>query len=130
MGGDCRCNQPEKPQKAEQLEKLLNTALRFYGYLANHMPLGSFFCYQILSNVTCFNKTLMAIFVTGCRLGCFLSCFTDMEEAGANNNNIGSVRYGFVTICCVSVNDLVHAVTSTFLFAAVALTDQNSIDAF
>lgn len=104
--------------------QLSNHACRVFGYLANHMPLGSFFCYKILSNVVFSNRTLTTIFsiTSGSRLGNLFLCFTDASRAN------GRIRYALAG--APKVEDYVHAISSTALFAAVALTDQNSVNAF
>lgn len=116
-------------------ETRISTVWQLFCQLVYVMPLGSFFSYKLLSNVACSNKALTAIFISACGLGCFFtSCFTNMvmeeeeEDGGEACNNTRIIRYGCSK--CLKTQDFIHAVSSTVLFAAVALTDQNSVNAF
>ena len=121
--------------------------------LAQLLPTGTVLAFQLLSPVVtaqghCVraNRAMAAALLALCALSCLVLSFTDSFRDVAT----GAVRYGFATTRGLWVIDggaplddpraaaayrirfldLVHAVVSVMIFAAVALLDQNVVACF
>ncbi|KAL7119633.1 hypothetical protein ACP275_02G074700 [Erythranthe tilingii] len=137
-------------------QSALSQALESSAHLANLLPTGTLLAFQILTpiftkNGSCDSATrpmtlaLLVIFT----LSCFLASFTDSVKSASD----GKVYYGLVTPkglwlfdnpaaaaaagglpelskYRLSFVDVVHAVLSVLVFAAVALRDKNIVGCF
>lgn len=66
----CQCGSLE--------DNYVQMACRMIGHLANHLPTGSFFSFELLSGLSsCKNKALTSMLVSTFGAACLLSCFTD-----------------------------------------------------
>ena len=133
------------------MQRAISQTYQSTAHLATLLPTGTVLAFQLLSplvtnNGHCLasNRAMAAALVALCALSCFVLCFTDSFRDGK-----GAVRYGFATLRGLWVIDggapldaqaaagyrlrfldLVHAVVTVMVFAAVALFDQNVVSCF
>ncbi|KAK3431360.1 hypothetical protein EUGRSUZ_E03238 [Eucalyptus grandis] len=111
----------ERPLHPRQQENPVQMACRLVQYLANRLPIRSFFAFQVLSGISSFsNKSMTAVLVSVLAIVCFASCFTDSSDVH------GGVYFRHVYI---RLSDFVHAAMSTTVYAALVLSDRNVMDA-
>ncbi|KAL2254301.1 uncharacterized protein LOC105169422 [Sesamum indicum] len=142
---------PPPPPPSRPSQSMLSQALESSAHLANLLPTGTLLAFQLLTpvftnNGSCDmvtrNMTLVLLFILA--FSCFLASFTDSIKASD-----GQVYYGFATSrgmwlfdyptvaasgpaielskYRLRLVDLVHAVLSVLVFAAVALRDKNVV---
>ncbi|KAF8029680.1 hypothetical protein BT93_E2187 [Corymbia citriodora subsp. variegata] len=124
-----------RPLRRRLEEKPVQMACRLVQYLANCVPIRSFFAFQVLSGISSIsNKSVTAVLVSVLGIVCFTSCFTD------SSNVHGGVHLRFVTCLRsqtayrlpryhIRPSDFVHAATSTAVYAALVLSDRNVMGA-
>jgi hypothetical protein len=135
------------------VQRAISQTYQSTAHLAKLLPTGTVLAFQLLSPVVtaqghCVraNRAMAAALLALCALSCFVLSFTDSFRDAAT----GAVRYGFATTGGLWVIDggaplddpraavayrirfldLVHAVVSVMIFAAVALLDQNVVTCF
>ncbi|KAL3538509.1 hypothetical protein ACH5RR_001875 [Cinchona calisaya] len=149
-------NTPDSPKPSKTLptQSFYNRALESTAHLANLLPTGTLLAFQLLTPICTNNgscdaatRPITFILLLILSLSCFLACFTDSFEA-----RDGLIYYGFtspkglwvfdypaasasgipndLSKYRLSFIDLVHAVLSVFVFAAVALRDRNVVGCF
>ncbi|KAK1698817.1 hypothetical protein QYE76_015514 [Lolium multiflorum] len=133
------------------MQKAISQTYQSTAHLATLLPTGTVMAFQLLSPIVtnsghCLpsNRAMESALVSLCALSCFVLSFTDSFRDGK-----GAVRYGFATLRGLWVIDggapldaqaaapyrlrfldLVHAVVSVMVFAAVALFDQSVVSCF
>ncbi|KAG8069438.1 hypothetical protein GUJ93_ZPchr0005g14670 [Zizania palustris] len=133
------------------VQRAISQTYQSTAHLAKLLPTGTVLAFQLLSPIVtnqghCLqaNRAMAGGLIALCALSCFVLSFTDSFRDGA-----GAVRYGFATLRGLWVIDggapldpqaatsyrirfldLVHAVVSVMVFAAVALFDQNVVSCF
>lgn len=135
------------------VQRAISQTYQSTAHLAKLLPTGTVLAFQLLSPVVtaqghCVraNRAMAAALLALCALSCFVLSFTDSFRDAAT----GAVRYGFATsrglwvidggaplddpraaaAYRIRFLDLVHAVVSVMIFAAVALLDQNVVTCF
>ncbi|AQK92087.1 hypothetical protein Zm00014a_014442 [Zea mays] len=135
------------------VQRAISQTYQSTAHLAKLLPTGTVLAFQLLSPVVtaqghCVraNRAMAGALLALCALSCFALSFTDSFRDAAT----GAVRYGFATpwgiwaidggappddpraaaAYRVRFLDLVHAVVSVLIFAAVALLDQNLVACF
>ncbi|KAJ1264068.1 hypothetical protein BS78_09G234400 [Paspalum vaginatum] len=135
------------------IQRAISQTYQSTAHLATLLPTGTVLAFQLLSPVVtdqghCIraNRAMAAALLALCALSCFALSFTDSFRDASS----GAVRYGFATLTGLWVIDggaplddpraaaayrvrfidLVHAVVSVMIFAAVALFDQNVVSCF
>ncbi|KAF0927226.1 hypothetical protein E2562_031023 [Oryza meyeriana var. granulata] len=134
------------------VQRAISQTYQSTAHLAKLLPTGTVLAFQLLSPIVtnqghCVlaNRGMAAALIALCALSCFVLSFTDSFRDGST----GAVRYGFATLGGLWVIDggapldpqaaaayrirfldLVHAVVSVMVFAAVALFDQNVVSCF
>lgn len=138
------------------MQKAISQTYQSTAHLATLLPTGTVLAFQLLSPLVtnqgdCLpsNRAMAGALVSLCALSCFVLSFTDSFRDDKQTGNNGAVRYGFATLrglwvidggapleasqaakYRVRFLDLVHAVVSVMVFAAVALFDQNVVGCF
>ncbi|KAK7362789.1 hypothetical protein VNO77_04911 [Canavalia gladiata] len=142
----------EVPEAERSLaQRAISQTFQSTAHLANLLPTGTVLSFQLLSpivtnqgNCDSVSKFMTATLVALCGASCFLLCFSDSFR-----DEKGNVCYGFATFrglwvidgsttippelgtkYRVQFIDVLHAVMSILVFAAVALFDQNVINCF
>ncbi|KAL3740044.1 hypothetical protein ACJRO7_021338 [Eucalyptus globulus] len=140
----------ERPLHPRQQENPVHMACRLVQYLANRLPIRSFFAFQVLSGISSFsNKSVTAVLVSVLGIVCFASCFTDSSDVHSGVY----FRRVYIRLCSFAIrdtsfitclqsrttyrlpryqirpSDFVHAAMSTAVYAALVLSDQNVMDA-
>lgn len=136
------------PTTAPSPQSVLTRALQSSANLANLLPTGTIFAFQILTPFVtngglCEFTTKPLALLFALALSCFLASFTDSVKCSD-----GDVHYGFVTAeglwmfdvsaagaavlpdlskYKLKAMDLVHASLSVVVFAAVAMRDKNVV---
>ncbi|KAF8029681.1 hypothetical protein BT93_E2188 [Corymbia citriodora subsp. variegata] len=132
-------------------------ACRLIGLLANHLPTGSFFSFELLSGLSsCENRAVTIMFLSTFGAACFFSCFTDSfrvcgrthftflscdnssrgQSCSCNscNNNNNNQRRDTCRLPQrghgVHTSDFIHAVTSMAVYAALVFSNPNVMDTF
>ncbi|KAG0519210.1 hypothetical protein BDA96_09G244800 [Sorghum bicolor] len=135
------------------VQRAISQTYQSTAHLAKLLPTGTVLAFQLLSPVVTAeghcaraNRAMAAALLALCALSCFVLSFTDSFRDAAT----GAVRYGFATsrglwvidggaplddpraaaAYRIRFLDLVHAVVSVMIFAAVALLDQNVVTCF
>ncbi|CAD6271219.1 unnamed protein product [Miscanthus lutarioriparius] len=135
------------------VQRAISQTYQSTAHLAKLLPTGTVLAFQLLSPVVtaqghCVraNRAMAAALLALCALSCLVLSFTDSFRDAAT----GAVRYGFATTrgygsstaarrwttpraaaaYRIRFLDLVHAVVSVKIFAAVALLDQNVVTCF
>ncbi|KAI6705198.1 hypothetical protein NL676_008160 [Syzygium grande] len=154
---DVECNlQPPPPPKPPSCrcgsleDKYAQMACRLIGHLANHLPTGSFFCFELLSGLSsCENKAVTIMLLSTFGAACFFSCFTDSfrvcgrtyftcltcdasysgQNCSCNSCNNNNQRRDTCHLprrdYGVRCSDFIHAIMSTAVYAAFVLSNQN-----
>jgi hypothetical protein len=134
------------------MQRAISQTYQSTAHLAALLPTGTVLAFQLLSPIVtdggrCIraNRAMEGALLALCALSCFVLSFTDSFRDAT-----GAVRYGFATLrglwvidggaplddplaaatYRVRFLDLVHAVVSVMIFAAVALFDQNVVSCF
>ncbi|KAK3138011.1 hypothetical protein QOZ80_5AG0363290 [Eleusine coracana subsp. coracana] len=134
------------------IQRAISQTYQSTAHLATLLPTGTVLAFQLLSPIVtaqghCIraNRVMAGALLSLCALSCFVLSFTDSFRDAK-----GAVRYGFATFRGIWVIDggaaldpphaaagyrirfidLVHAVVSVMIFAAVALFDQNVVSCF
>ena len=133
------------------IQRAISQTFQSTAHLANLLPTGTVLSFQLLSplftnqgNCDSVNRFMAASLLALCGASCFLLCFTDSFR-----DSKGNVCHGFATFRGLWVIDgsttlppeldaqyrlrfidLVHAVMSVLVFAAIALFDQNVVSCF
>ncbi|XP_004486106.1 protein DMP6-like [Cicer arietinum] len=133
------------------IQKAISQTFQSTAHLANLLPTGTVLAFQLLSpiftnvgNCDSVSKSMTSALLTICGVWCFLVCFTDSFR-----DSKGNICYGFATFkglwvidgstklppqvagkYCLRLIDLMHAVMSILVFAAIALFDQNVVNCF
>ncbi|CAB4276151.1 unnamed protein product [Prunus armeniaca] len=143
--------EPKPPKTPAQ--KAIRKTFKGTAHLSNLLPTGTVLVFQMFSPgftrqgqcPTPINKTMTLGLLIVCSLTCFLLCFTDSLR-----DERGKVRYGLATFKGLWVIDgskvaiapeevakyrlrfidIFHALMSIFVFAALALVDQNVVNCF
>uniref|UniRef100_A0A0D9WJQ1 Uncharacterized protein n=1 Tax=Leersia perrieri TaxID=77586 RepID=A0A0D9WJQ1_9ORYZ len=136
------------------VQRAISQTYQSTAHLAKLLPTGTVLAFQLLSPIVTnqghcdasgANRAMSATLITLCALSSFVLSFTDSFRDAATN----AVRYGFATprglwvidggaaldaeaasAYRVRPIDVVHAVVSVMVFAAVALFDQNVVSCF
>ncbi|RWW79259.1 hypothetical protein BHE74_00012466 [Ensete ventricosum] len=137
--------------QATLVQKAISQTFKSTAHLAKLLPTGTVLAFQLLSPVftdggrcMAVNRLMTECLVVICGLSCFVLSFTDSFRDGN-----GTVRYGLATFrglwvidgtkplppaiaarYRIKFIDLVHALVSVLVFAAVALFDQNMVSCF
>uniref|UniRef100_A0A0E0A2S6 DUF679 domain membrane protein 7 n=1 Tax=Oryza glumipatula TaxID=40148 RepID=A0A0E0A2S6_9ORYZ len=136
------------------VQRAISQTYQSTAHLAKLLPTGTVLAFQLLSPIVTnqghcdveANRAMAGALIALCALSCFVLSFTDSFRDAATG---GAVRYGFATPAGLWVIDggapldpqaaaayrlrlldLVHAVVSVMVFAAVALFDQNVVSCF
>ncbi|KAK2994999.1 hypothetical protein RJ640_030046 [Escallonia rubra] len=133
------------------IQQAISQTFQSTAHLANLLPTGSVLTFQLLSPIftsqgdcDAVGQYLTAGLIALCGLSCFLLSFTDSFK-----DQMGNVCYGFATFRGLWVIDgsvtlapqvaakyrlkfidFMHALMSIFVFAAVALFDENVVNCF
>ncbi|KAL3740046.1 hypothetical protein ACJRO7_021340 [Eucalyptus globulus] len=142
----CRCGSPE--------DSYVQMACRLIGHLANHLPTGYFFSFELLSGLSsCKNKAVTIMLLSTFGVACFFSCFTDSfrfcgrtyftfltcdksscgQSCSWNPCNNDHRRDTCRPPRCnrgVRPSDFIHAVSSTAVYAAFVFSNPNVTDTF
>ncbi|XP_057773409.1 protein DMP3-like [Salvia miltiorrhiza] len=138
-----------QPSTVPSPQTVLTRALQSSANLANLLPTGTIFAFQLLTPIvtnggSCETTTLPAALLAALGFSCLLASFTDSLKCSN-----GDVHYGFVTRRGLWLldspdaavlpdlskfrlrgMDVVHALLSLVVFAAVALRDKNVVGCF
>ncbi|XP_059626318.1 protein DMP4-like [Cornus florida] len=138
-------------KKITLIQRAISQTFRSTAHLANLLPTGSVFAFQLLSPIftnqgecDSVSRSLTAGLIALCGRSCFLLCFTDSFK-----DKNGNVCYGFATFwgmwvidCSANlpleidakyrpqVIDFIHAFMSILVLGAVTLFDQEVVNCF
>ncbi|KAF3326587.1 hypothetical protein FCM35_KLT08217 [Carex littledalei] len=141
----------EKNSIDTPIQNAIRQTFKSTGHLTKLLPTGTVLAFQLLAPVftnqghcTQLDRYMTGCLISLCALSCFFLSFTDSFR-----DQTGSVRYGLATpngfwiidgSCTVPEEaavgyrirfiDVIHAVLSVFVFAAVAMLDQNVMGCF
>ncbi|CAA7402541.1 unnamed protein product [Spirodela intermedia] len=141
----------DKQDRQSSLQQAISQTFKSAAHLANLLPTGTVLVFQILSPIftnqgqcDAVNRTMEGGLLALCGMSCLLLSFTDSFRDAK-----GNVRYGLATTkglwvidgtagpppeeaaaYKIKFIDFMHGFMSLFVFAAVALFDQNVVSCF
>ncbi|KAM7270646.1 hypothetical protein ACFE04_029860 [Oxalis oulophora] len=143
---------PEQKKRKTPKQKVMRKTFKGTAILTKFLPTGAVLTFQLLSPIlthqgkcnTHVSQYLTITLIALCSISCFLLCFTDSFK-----DERGKVRYGMATFGglfvmdeTVSISaeesakykikfvDFLHGFMTMFVFASVALFDQNVVKCF
>ncbi|XP_043690013.1 protein DMP4-like [Telopea speciosissima] len=139
------------PDRTKLLLKAISLTFQSVSNLANLLPTGTVFVFQLLSPIfsdkgdcDVASRSMTAGLVIFCGLLCFLLSFTDSfrDDKGVVHYGIATLRGLWIIDDSITVPpedaseyqlkfiDFLHAFMSTLVFAAITLFDQNVVNCF